>query len=108
MPHMPYSGQTQSVYELDAKEMEILHTCKQKVHSICSQHLHKPVRIQTVDGSTHEGIIVHVDHTFVYLQIPASHTRAFFPPYYPPFNPYYSNVVLPLALFNLLAIALLV
>ncbi|MEK8126793.1 hypothetical protein WMW72_02620 [Paenibacillus filicis] len=108
MSNAPFTGQHQSIYELDSKELELLHKCKQKVHSICSQHLHKPVRVQTIDGSTHEGVIVHVDHTHVYLQMPATHTRAFFPGAYAPFNPYYNNVVLPLALFNLLAIALLV
>lgn len=110
MMNSPYPAQSQTIFEMDAKEVEVLTKCKDKLHAICVQHMHKHVRVRTVHGSTHEGVIVHIDHYYVYLQQSHGHSRAFLPyPYsYPYYNPYYSNVILPLALFDLLAIALLV
>ncbi|MCZ8518357.1 MULTISPECIES: hypothetical protein [Paenibacillus] len=108
---MPTSAQQpQAIYEADTTVIDTLHKCREQIHSICTQHLHKPVRVHTTHGQYHEGVIVHIDAYHIYLQLPPEHSRALFPgPYgYPPFNPYYNNVILPLALFDLLTIALLV
>jgi hypothetical protein len=100
----PYAGQTQTVYELDSNVAEQLHQCRQRIHAVCGEHMHKTVRIQTVHGQTHDGIIVHIDAYHIYLQMLPGHSRALLPYGY---DPYYSNVILPLALFDLLTITLL-
>ncbi|WP_281885749.1 hypothetical protein [Paenibacillus sp. YYML68] len=113
MPN-PNAAAPQTIFEMEKSDVDVLSKCKHKVHDICSQHMHKPVRIQTVQGSMHDGIIVHIDMQYVYLQVMPGHSRAFLGSPYgygygaPGYNPYYNNVILPLALFDLLAIALLV
>ncbi|CAG7631079.1 hypothetical protein ACFQI7_17140 [Paenibacillus allorhizosphaerae] len=104
----PYEGQMQNVYELEAGAADLLHKCREKIHAICAEHMHKPIRVQTLHGQTHDGILVHIDAYHIYLQMLPGHSRALLPYAYPGFNPYYSNVILPLALFDLLTIALLV
>lgn len=107
----PHAGQQQPIYELEANALEMMSKCKEKIHHICSHHMHKRVRIQTVHGQSHDGIIVHIDNYYIYLQMLPGHSRALLPgpyPYYPAYNPYYSSVILPLALFDLLAISLLI
>ncbi|MED4603192.1 hypothetical protein P9314_21450 [Paenibacillus validus] len=108
MMNAPYPAQPQTVFELDVKEIDTLTKCKAKIHAACVQHMHRHVRVQMVHGGTHEGIMVHIDHYYVYLQVLQGHSRAFLPYPYFPYDPYYSNVILPLALFDLLAIALIV
>ena len=70
----------------------------------CLQHKNKKVRILTVDGRSHRGTIVNVDSNYVYLRPEAgsANTSAF----YPYQNPYSQNI-LTLSLFTLLAIALI-
>ncbi|WP_284641154.1 hypothetical protein [Paenibacillus silviterrae] len=110
------AGALQPIYQLDPETAGAMKKCRERLHSICSQHMNRPVRVQTVHGQTHDGYIVHIDSDFIYLQIMPGHSRAFLPfggfgPHggfgSPAFNPYYNNVVLPLALFNLLAVSLL-
>lgn len=98
----------QTIFQMENQMAEMLKQFKEKIHTICAQYLHKLVRVKTVHGHSLDGVIVHFDHSYVYLQVSTPQSRAL-PPYpYPPYNPYYSNVILPLALFDLLAIALVV
>lgn len=68
----------------------------------CVRCMNRRVRILTVDGHTHEGVITGVDNQNVYLRTDSPrnevHTSAF---YYP------ANQILTLSLFTLLAIALI-
>lgn len=109
MQKATHAGQPQPIYEMDANALEMLSKCKEKIHHVCSQHMHKPVRVQTVHGQYHDGIIVHIDSYYIYLQMLPGHSRAILPGSYgyPFYNPY-SNVILPLVLFDLLAITLLI
>ncbi|GGF80507.1 hypothetical protein GCM10010912_27020 [Paenibacillus albidus] len=71
----------------------------------CLRCKDKKVRILTVDGRQHEGVIVDVDRHHVYLKTEGRgrvQTSAF----YPYANPY-GNQILTLSLFTLLAIALI-
>ncbi|AFH60672.1 hypothetical protein ACVNS2_08450 [Paenibacillus caseinilyticus] len=99
----------QAIYEADSSFIDTLNKYRERILNVCTEHLHKPVRVHTTHGQHHEGIIVHIDAYHIYLQLPPGHSRALIPgPYgYPPYNPYYNNVILPLALFDLLAISLL-
>lgn len=67
----------------------------------CVSCMNRRVRILTVDGNRHEGVITGVDHRNVYLRTDSPrnqvHTSAFFP----------GNQILTLSLFTLLAIALI-
>ncbi|WP_426452057.1 hypothetical protein ACP26L_08340 [Paenibacillus sp. S-38] len=100
----------ESIYEADSSFLDSLNKYREQILSVVTQHLHKPVRVHTTHGHHHEGMIVHIDAYHIYLQLPPGHSRAFFPgPYggFPAYSPYYNNVILPLALFDLLAVTLL-
>lgn len=69
----------------------------------CLRCMNHKVRILTVDGKTHEGVITKVDYNNVYLKTSSGgqvHTSAFY-------NPFYANQIITLSLFTLLAIALI-
>ncbi|NUU61452.1 hypothetical protein [Paenibacillus agri] len=69
----------------------------------CLRCMNRRVRILTVDGQRHEGVIVNVDRNNVYLKSDGAdrvQTSAFFG------NPFAANDILVLSLFTLLAIAL--
>ncbi|MFE4709740.1 hypothetical protein ACFRAM_02595 [Paenibacillus sp. NPDC056722] len=70
----------------------------------CLRCMNRRVRIMTVDGQRHEGVIVNVDRNNVYLKRDGGpervKTSAFFG------NPFAANDILVLSLFTLLAIAL--
>ncbi|MCL6602891.1 MAG: hypothetical protein K6T94_08465 [Paenibacillus sp.] len=73
----------------------------------CLHCKNKKVRILTVDGQQHVGVIMDVDRNNVYLKPERSgrvQTSGFYPYPYP--NPY-ANQILTLSLFTLLAIALI-
>jgi hypothetical protein len=100
-----------------------------EAHDVCRQNMNRKVRIQTTSGHVVDGVIVHVDESFVYLNVSGQamngkgdcgcgcgggrDKRLYYPypyayPYgYPYPDPYYNNVILPLSLFTLLAVALI-
>ncbi|XEC92643.1 acetyl-CoA acetyltransferase [Paenibacillus tarimensis] len=94
----------QVIYEADPQYVQTLRTKKDKLGKALEQCMHQKARIQTINGQTYEGTISGTDGLFVYIRTiqPLTVTRAFF---YPPY--YYQNVILPLVLFDLLAITLL-
>ncbi len=73
------AGALQPIYQLDPETAGAMKKCRERLHSICSQHMNRPVRVQTVHGQTHDGYIVHIDSDFIYLQIMPGHSRAFLP-----------------------------
>lgn len=82
---------------------------KEDAYCICKLYMNRPVHLQTRHGQSHHGTIVHVDAEHVYLQLSGdaqSQARGFYPPY-----GYYGygaqNQIMTLALFDLLAITLL-
>ncbi|MCZ8513433.1 hypothetical protein O9H85_13535 [Paenibacillus filicis] len=109
MSSTPYSGQPQMIYQLESEHADLFHKCRERIHTVCIEHLHKRVRIQTVHGQTHDGILVHIDSYHIYLQMMPGYSRALMPYGYGyGYSPYSSNVILPLVLFDLLTIALIV
>jgi hypothetical protein len=126
------------IYKAEKEVVDVLHRTREKIASCCRPYLNRPVRIQTIDGETHECMIVDIDRHHLYVQpLQQAHTHgdmfrphtpygAGYPGVYPgnpyvpgqygpgPFGPYgpygpspAAGVVLPLALYSLLAIALL-
>ena len=114
-----YSERNEPIFQMEPELAAKLKEHKNKAAHICGQHMHRPVKVHTVDGAMHEGVIVHIDERHLYLHLhPASYrdaVRPVFPPYGPfgpvpygpfPYNPY-ASAIIPLTLFNLLTIALL-
>lgn len=102
----PQAAQPQMVYQADPEVIKIMQDMKSKVTELCQHCMHRPVRIQMVEGQQVEGIVVHLDTQYIYLKVemdPATMRQ----PYNPYYNPYNSSVILPLVLYNLLAITLL-
>ncbi|WP_058304505.1 hypothetical protein [Gorillibacterium timonense] len=93
------------IYQANPDVMKAVRTMQDQLAEIGQKHLNKPVRVQTVKGEVYDGIIAHVDETHLYLNAvqPLKMDRAYYPPFGP--NP---NVILPLALYNLLVLTLLI
>lgn len=87
------------VYQCHPDTHQYLQSVKQHLHHMCSQHANRLVRIETVDGEVFEGHIVHIDKSILYLSLSTDGTtRAFLP----------GSFVLPLVLYDLLAISLFI
>lgn len=100
---LPYRAEPQTLYRATDEWVRLLRSYHDHLHAVCGQCLHRPVRVETVDGDVFEGTIVHCDRGIVYLMQPAEQAvRA--PFFFPGPNP---NFILPLVLFNLLAITLI-
>lgn len=105
------SNQAKSViYKANPQFVEMVDKTRKRCHSVCSKHFYQPVKVETMQGRVYEGRIVNVDQYHLYLEVtqPAP-MRQFFPPFGTPYgyaSPYQS-VILPLVLFDLLAITLL-
>ncbi|WP_379129771.1 hypothetical protein [Paenibacillus sp. sgz500958] len=114
-------GQQTVIYQADPAVVEHLHGIKKTLHNNCKPYMNHPVTVQTIDGQMHEGMIAGMDNKHLYLSITltADMSRGYYNPYYPkPYPPYHhyptpypypggGNVILPLVLYELLAISLL-
>jgi hypothetical protein len=99
----------QPIYQADHAMLQSMNQGREKLHGACRNHMHKLVCIRTTTGDMHEGVIVGFDDHFLYLDVSQGHMgMRFYPgPVIQPYNPYYSSQILPLVLFNLLAISLI-
>jgi len=107
---MTTSRNQNRIYQADEDFAGQLQKVRDKLLPLCHQYKNRAVRVETIDGRSFEGTIIDVDAGHLYLQTqPGRHT--YYPyPYpqpYPYPNPNYSNVILPLVLFELLVIALI-
>ncbi|BBI30918.1 hypothetical protein KCTCHS21_03170 [Cohnella abietis] len=94
------------IYQCHSKVREVLRSVNDHLHQLCGKYADRLVKVETVDGDVFEGHIVHCDRGILYLNLSnEGYVRAFFPGFPNPNAK--SNVVLPLVLFNLLAISLL-
>lgn len=107
-------GQQQVVYQADPSHAENVQAVRERLWKVCGGLLHRRIQVRTVDGHVHEGIVVHIDGSHIYLSVTQNRgdSRAFFPPFSPfsPFTPFPfvpSSAILPLVLFDLLVITLL-
>ncbi|MBD2847543.1 hypothetical protein IDH44_20325 [Paenibacillus sp. IB182496] len=95
------AGQNQALYRMDPTTQRNLKRIQEHMETLCQNHAHAYVRVETVDGDVFEGSPVHCEKGILYLQMPSNGTnRAFVPGFQ-------NNVVLPLVLYNLLVISLL-
>lgn len=109
------------IYQADPTLVQHLHGVRDSLHHCCKQHLNQMVKVQTIDGQVHEGMIAGIDskNLFLSVTITTESVRGFYNPYYKPYPGYYpgpgypypgpvnNNVILPLVLFELLAISLI-
>jgi hypothetical protein len=115
------AGQTATViYQADPAVVQHLHGVRESLHHSCKPYLNHKVKVQTLDGMTHEGTIAGMDSKNMYLMVTVTMDtpRGFYNPYYKPYpglgypyppypGPVNNNVILPLVLFELLAISLI-
>lgn len=116
----PYTApRPQVIYEADQGHVDNAKALREKLHGICRKQLmHRHVLVKTIDGHQYEGVIVHLDEGNIYISLAEDghHHRGygyyynnyrFFPgpAPYPVYNP--GAAILPLVLYNLLAITLL-
>jgi hypothetical protein len=113
------SQQATVIYQADPAVVQHLHGVRESLHHSCKPYLNHKVKVQTIDGLMHEGTIAGMDSKNLYLTVTATtqSVRGYYNPYYKPFPPgpgYYpypapinNNVILPLVLFELLAISLI-
>lgn len=100
-------AQQQALYEADPALVQSVKSARERLHHVARHCINRPVRVQTMDGHVHEGVVVNVDDCHLYLSVtvPDHQARGFFNPLYQAYT--YNNVILPLVLYNLLAITLL-
>ncbi|MEF3304387.1 acetyl-CoA acetyltransferase [Paenibacillus sp. GYB003] len=96
---------SQALYEADPAFVQALKSCRERLNDVCRQCANRPVRIQTIHGHVHEGVIAGIDDRHLYLSVKAHDARGFFNPLYQAYT--YNNVILPLVLYELLVISLL-
>ena len=96
------------IYQADPHVSHALKECREKLHHICRQHLHRQVQVQMDNGQIFTGVIAGFDDYYLYLDVSGSGNMRF-PVYFPPYPGYspYGASILPLVLFNLLTISLL-
>ncbi|RKP47928.1 hypothetical protein D7Z26_22220 [Cohnella endophytica] len=92
------------IFQCDSKLHQTLKSHRDQLHQLCASHAHRLVKVETMDGDVFEGHIHYCDRGILYLRLSNEGlNRGFFPGPPDPYN----NFVLPLVLFNLLAISLI-
>ncbi|BCG59749.1 hypothetical protein [Paenibacillus sp. URB8-2] len=110
-----YSGPQTLIYQADPTSLHHVKKMRESMHGALKPYINQKVKVTTIDGVTHEGYISGIDEGHLYLTVsmPTHHMRSYYNPYYPPYPvypvyPVYpGNAVLPLVLFNLLALSLI-
>ncbi|QHT58790.1 hypothetical protein GXP70_01545 [Paenibacillus lycopersici] len=93
------------IYQCDDNVHQTLRNVHDQLHRLCTSHMHRLVKVELMDGDVFEGHIVHCDKGILVICLNNEYGhRGFFPG---PVGPNFNNYVLPLVLFNLLAISLL-
>ncbi|MNJ53770.1 hypothetical protein D3C77_491780 [compost metagenome] len=93
--------QEQTLYRMDPTTMHNLKSIQDHIANICKNHVNTLARVETVDGDVFEGVLIHCERGILYLRLPSHMTSRGFVP------GFQNDFVLPLVLFNLLAISLL-
>ncbi|CAM3909891.1 hypothetical protein COLU111180_13850 [Cohnella lubricantis] len=104
MSELTAPQQLSPVYHCQSDTHQYLQAVKQHLHHVCAQHANRLVKVETVDGDVFEGHIVHIDKSILYLSLSNDGAdRAFLPGFGFP-----GNFILPLVLYDLLAISLFI
>ncbi|WP_150267569.1 hypothetical protein [Paenibacillus tepidiphilus] len=105
------------IYQADPAVAQHYHGVRNTLHHTCKPYLNHKVKVETHDGIAHEGVLAGMDGKNLYLLITVNTdpVRGFYNPYYKPYpyppypypGPVSGNAILPLVLYELLAISLL-
>lgn len=93
--------QEQTLYRMDPTTVHNVRSIQDHIGNICNSHMNKLVLVETVDGDVFEGLLIHCERGILYLRLLNHGTNRGFVP------GFHNDFVLPLVLFNLLAISLL-
>lgn len=93
--------QEQTLYRMDPTTMHNVRSIQDHIGNICRNHMNKLVLVETMDGDVFEGVLIHCERGILYLRLPSHGTSRGFVP------GFQNDFVLPLVLFNLLAISLI-
>jgi len=100
-------AQQQVIYQVNPNTAHALNSIREQLHTAARPYINQRVVVQMLDGHTYDGIIVDVDGCILYLsESQPPHQRQFLNPLYQQYQ--YNNVILPLVLFELLAITLMI
>jgi hypothetical protein len=86
------------IYQADLQWSEQVRNVRKQLTGICGQCINRKVRIETIDGHHYEGKVIGHQGSILYLA--ASDNRFF--------GPYASSYIIPLVLYDLLAITLFI
>ncbi|MBW5445948.1 hypothetical protein GE107_07730 [Cohnella sp. CFH 77786] len=86
------------IYQADSAWCEQVRSAREKLSRVCARCSNRLVRVQTIDGHVYEGTVVGTSGSYLYLM--PRDTRFF--------GPWAAGFILPLVLFDLLAITLLI
>src|SRR5437868_4254185 len=100
MSFQTHGTQHMVVYRAHPDTVHHLRTHRDQIHNICRLYVNREVRVETLDGHVVEGTIVNCDRTHLYLRV--SNPSRGFPGSFTPFT----GLIMPMVLFDLLAIAL--
>jgi hypothetical protein len=97
------------IYQADDRSAQTMRTLRNQLHDLCRRYVNQAVKVETLDGHTFTGRIVGCHRGVLYLAVPApgAARQPWGSPYPYPYPPGYSDVILPLVLYELLVISLL-
>ncbi|WP_246021069.1 hypothetical protein [Paenibacillus lentus] len=64
----------QVVYQANSNAVQTMKNMKDQLHKLSKQYANRPVRIQTLDGISYEGVLSHTDGGLLFLVIPGQQT----------------------------------
>lgn len=97
MPHV--------IYQAEPNWEPLLKQKRDMIMGALHPHIGRTIRVTTLEGHTHEGVLVNVDGHHAYIQVhPHGHHHSHHRPVYTPAQ---YNQILTLVLFELLVIVLL-
>mgnify|MGYP001282587731 CR=1 FL=1 len=90
------------LYKADGRWTEQVKQVRSRLGEMCGKHMNRPVRVQTIDGHTYEGVLVGADGGHIHLMVRPTPSDFRF------FGPSAANFILTLVLYELLVITLLI
>jgi len=65
-------GQNQVIYEAHPNTVKSVKDFRDQMHRVGKQYVNRNVRVQTIDGVTYEGRLIHLDGGLLFLSLPGS------------------------------------
>ncbi|RUS49161.1 acetyl-CoA acetyltransferase [Cohnella sp. AR92] len=93
------------LYKAENPWVEQVKKNRRHLSELCGRHYNRPVRVQTIDGHTYEGVIVGTDGCHLHLMTQPPQSAPDGQRFY---NPYQAAAITTLVLFELLVITLLI